>query len=305
MKNSIPLCFFPTRKILLDDDNTFLESILLKMHGKNFSAINIVCEALNYFTQEYKPKINKNNLIDFNSIASEHTLNIQFKNLHANILENTPEDISILFIDYHMPDMCGIDFIKKISNLPMKKVLITGENDYKIATDAFNDRLIDAYIRKGDPDFLIKLEKITSELEWKYFTDLSQLVYELPEFNYLKNNHLIEFFEKFIDDNDIQYFHLIDKQGTFYTCNAAGMEEYFILKTITQLQQLSKFAEEDGASKKIVDDLAYGKTIPFFNFKESWEIPASHWHSYLYSAQALPTDPSFFWATVKSNINLG
>ena len=36
-----------------------------------------------------------------------------------------------------------------------------------------------------------------------------------------------------MDDNDIQYFHLLDKEGTFYTRNAAGTEDYFILRNST------------------------------------------------------------------------
>lgn len=303
MKNSIPLCFYPTRKILLDDDKAFTQSILLKMYGKNFSAFNFVTEALKYLTQEYNPKIIKSNLISLTSSAvdsiAEHTINIQFEKLNECTLEDSNQDISILFIDYHMPDMYGIDFLKQISTLPMKKVLVTGEYDYKIAIDAFNNGLIDAYIRKSEPDFLSKLQHIASELEWQYFIDLSQVVYDLPEFDYLKNKHLINFFTQFITDKNITNFHLIDKQGTFHTRNILDEKEYIIFRNIMQLQQLSEFAAEDGASEKTVNDLAQGKVIPFFNFKEPWEIPAYEWNNYLYSANKLPGDPAFLWTKIK------
>jgi hypothetical protein len=38
MKNCIPICFYPTRKIVLDDDSIFAESVLLKMNGRHFSS---------------------------------------------------------------------------------------------------------------------------------------------------------------------------------------------------------------------------------------------------------------------------
>lgn len=303
MKNSIPLFFHPTRKILLDDDNTFTQSVLLKMHGKYFSEINSTTEALKYFSEEYKPKTGKSNLISLAPTIFDpsraYTLNIEFEKNDKSIFKAFRDDISILFVDYNMPGMHGIDFLKKIKESPMKKVLVTSEHDYTIAIDAFNNGMIDAYIRKDEPDFLIKLQHITSELEWTYFTDLSKIISDLPEFDYLKNSNFIKLFMQFLADRKITGFYLTDKQGTFCTYNITGEKEYFIIRNTIQLQQLSEFAAEDGASEKTINDLAQAKAIPFFNFKEHWEIPAGEWNSYLYSANELPGEPDFLWTSVK------
>jgi len=307
MKNSIPLFYHPIRKILLDDDNTFTQSVLLKMHGKYFSGINSITEGLKFLSEEYKPKISKHHLISlaptlFDPLRT-YTLNTKFEKNDKNIFENFRDDISILFIDYHMPDMNGLDFLKKIKESPIKKVLITSEHDYTIAIDAFNNGIIDGYLRKDAPDFLIKLQHITSELEWAYFTDLCKIISDLPEFDYLKNSDFIKFFIDFITNKNITDFYLTDKQGAFCTYNAAGVKEYFIIRNTTQLQQLSDFAADDGASEKTINDLSKAKAVPFFNFKEHWEIPANEWESYLYSANELPGDPDFLWATVKPDLS--
>jgi response regulator RpfG family c-di-GMP phosphodiesterase len=198
-----------------------------------------------------------------------------------------------------MPDMNGLDFLKKIKESPVKKVLVTSESDYTIAIDAFNNGIIDAYIRKDSPDFLTKLQHITTELEWKYFTNLSKITSELSEFDYLKNSNIIKFFTDFLTDKNSIGFYLSDKQGAFCTYDATGEKEYFVIRNTMQLKQLSEFAAEDGASEKTINDLAKAKTIPFFNFKKHWEIPANEWDSYLYSANELPGDADYLWTSVK------
>jgi hypothetical protein len=41
-----------------------------------------------------------------------------------------------------------------------------------------------------------------------------------------------------------------------------------------QLQELSILAEEDGASKDVIDALTKTEVLPFFGNKQHWEIPA-------------------------------
>lgn len=94
-------------------------------------------------------------------------------------------DISVLLIDYHMPDIQGINFLGKIQHLPIKSALITGEINYQIGIDAFNSGLVDAYLRKDDPDFSNKIQNIVRDLEWKYFTDMSNVITTLSDFSYL------------------------------------------------------------------------------------------------------------------------
>jgi len=86
--------------------------------------------------------------------------------------------------------------------------LITGEQDYAIGIDALNSGLIDAYIRKDDPDLLNKLNFLVNSLEWQYFTDLSAPVYNLAEFNYLSNSVFIEKFKQLLAANKFSAFFL-------------------------------------------------------------------------------------------------
>ena len=96
--------------------------------------------------------------------TTHHSINVSIEKLKKMLNDSCHQDISVLFIDYHMPEITGIDFLREIRHLPIKKALITGEQDYKVAIDAFNSGLVDAYVRKDDPMFPDKIQNIVSEL---------------------------------------------------------------------------------------------------------------------------------------------
>jgi CheY-like chemotaxis protein len=306
MKNFIPICFYPTRKILLDDDSIFSESILLKMEDKFFSSYTSPYNLLNYLLKKYSPVIKQADLFEPESTDYELSMHRNFhipRKKFNSIVENTlPQDISVILVDYHMPSMTGIDFLNQIKSLPFKKILITGEQNYAIGIDALNTGLIDAYIRKDDPNLLNKLNNLITILEWKYFTDLSASVYNFPDLDYLANSSFIEKFEQFIDKNKIAAFFLENKEGDFSLFDNSE-RNFIVVRSKKQLQDLSTLAKEDGASKEIVNHLERAEVIPFFGNKQYWEIPASEWGKFLYPAQLLTEESNFVW-TVISNHSL-
>lgn len=303
MKNLIPICFYPTRKIVLDDDNIFSETILLKMQGKYFSSYASPHNLLNYLLNDYSPVLRHSDLFETERTGSElsicHNFHIPKEKLISIVANPSAHDISVILVDYHMPNMTGIDFLTNIKNYPFKKILITGEQDYALGIDALNTGLIDAYVRKDDPDLLNKLTDIVKILEWKYFTDLSLSAYHLPELRYLANSIFLEKFQEVISENSIATFFLGNKEGDFLVYNFDGEEKIFSVRSRKQLQELSILAEEDGASKEIVNHLVRAEAIPFFGNKQHWEIPAAKWSKFLYPANQL-ADDNFVWAIIST-----
>jgi len=272
------------------------------MYEKNCSSYNSPRKALHHLLNEYHPAFTKADLIALDATLentrTQHNANIHIEKLKQMFQTAHHQNISVLLVDYHMPEMCGLDFLKEISHLPMKKALITGEKDYKIGINAFNDGLVDAYVRKDEPDFPKQVQKTITELEWKYFIELSNVVTDIPEFNYLKNNHFVPVFKQFIEENNVSAFCLTDIQGGFVMQLRQGMQKHLLVRNKTQLQELARMAREDGASVETIGNLEQGNVIPFFGDKECWQVPASEWGEYLHPANPLFGDPNIAWAAI-------
>jgi len=282
MHNIIPVYYYPTKKIILDDDQAFLQSIALKLQNKSYLTLHSTTQAFSYFTKNIPEK-----LLSF-QLLYEHQ-SIQYK----KILLNTPaHEISVLIVDYYMPEMNGIEFLKNTKHLPCKKLLITSEKDFSIAVDAFNQGIIDGYIRKSDQDFIVSLQKMILDLEWKFFIEKSNEFYYLHKIaaEYLKNTAVIQKFHQFIADNSIEKFCLIDTQGDFLAINSQEHLKYFILRSKKQLRELLLVAKEDGASYETINKIESGEAIPFFYEKKFWEIPASEWDGYLFPTETISSD---------------
>lgn len=300
MKHRIPIFFYPTRKIILDDDVIFAESILYKMEGKDFSFYSSPDSLQDYLMNEYHPSFKQSDLFaeEIDSEVLSSNFHIPVKKLNCVVANKVANDISVVLVDYHMPGITGIDFVRKFKNYPFKKILITGEDDYAIGIDALNAGLIDAYIRKGDPDLLNKLNILVNVLEWKYFTEFSSSVYHVSNLEYLKHTHFLAKFEQLIYENTITSFYLVNGEGDFVGLNNEGMQVFIVVRSRKKLQELSILAEEDGASNEIVDKLMKAEVIPFFHDKQYWEIPATEWGTFLYPANQLEGDSSFVWAII-------
>lgn len=303
MSIALPICFFPTKKVILDDNTDYSNGFLLKLHNQQVASYQNPDLAMKYLLNDCEVKLKGADLVVADSeivdSSTQHIININISGLKNKLVEKIEPEVSVVFVDYHMPEMTGIDFLEKIQHLPIKKVLLTGENDYRIAVDAFNSGLVDAYIRKDDPDFLEKINEVITTLEWKYFSDFSRLVSGTPEFNYLNNPSVVALFKELMQKEGFAGYCMTHVQGDFVMRDLHGRQSCLLLRQKAQLSELAKIAEEDGASNETVNALQGGLMIPYFSEKEYWEVPGCEWDSRLYPAKSLVGDDNLVWALVE------
>lgn len=175
-ENQYPCLFYPTTVVFVDDNHRFIDELLFNIDlnsnvSKTFSQAE---KALAWFLDSALAAD-----IDecFSSVIEqdEHQpakSNVSLDLTCLNSLINNRQNIhhpSVLVIDYDMPGMTGIELCKKIKNHPVKKVLITGQADHKIAVDAFNQGLIDRFILKGSDDFYSDLQSVIDDVNYVVF----------------------------------------------------------------------------------------------------------------------------------------
>lgn len=251
-----PALLFPTTTLLLDDDDDFL-SLIQKALNKEKTLIKTFTSSINAL--EF---LDKNNHISLwgkswlKTFPSEDNfdnlkIEIQLPKIFQVLLDqNRFYAITTIIVDYQMPEN-GIDFLKKISNLSIKKILLTGIADADTAIEAMELGLIDSYIKKHDKNIISKLNKTILQHRIDYFSSLTSTIIESINLIY-KNNELINNYCHVIDDiisrfNAVEYY-LMDQNGSYTFLNKNGNKLDLLIKTKEQLE-----AEFDDIKDNIKD----------------------------------------------------
>jgi CheY-like chemotaxis protein len=176
----IPCCFHPTRVVVIDDNYEFLCALdyILSRDGASYQYYNSPQRALAYLNQVQATPFPQRYVINADEEAWEHRrLDVNIFELHQEIYR--PErfaEISVVVIDYSMPELNGLDFCQQLQDKNIQKILLTGMADEHIAIQAFNNGIIQHYIRKHDRDMVEQLNKAIEESQRRYFNKLSEVV---------------------------------------------------------------------------------------------------------------------------------
>src|SRR5947207_2988322 len=130
----IGVCYHPTNVVLIDDNKNFLDSMMTQL-GNKYSCSPYLDPraALSFLKDEY-------------TLTPFHTRLVSgdMKKIHHEIYNAQRfNETTVLIVDYCMPRMNGIDFLRKLKDTSMMRILLTGETGVELAVEAFNENLID------------------------------------------------------------------------------------------------------------------------------------------------------------------
>jgi CheY-like chemotaxis protein len=89
-------------------------------------------------------------------------------------------NISVVFMDYLMPKMTGVEVFEQAGCLCTEKILLTSTTDKKIIAEALNRGLIDRHISKQDPNLIQMLVEALQTGTQNYFKRLAQELSQGP-----------------------------------------------------------------------------------------------------------------------------
>lgn len=221
----VPLFYYPTHIALLDDDSLFLE--------ETAAQLNTPCYRVKTYTN---PRDSLDDLKSCKHIATlmetilipheekeyeVHPFQINVNRIHA--LKNDLDkyrDISVFISDYNMPYMNGIDVMEQIKTDSCFKILLTGDADEEIAVNAFNQGIIQQYIKKHSKNLTDHLKKTCDDFTFKFF--LTETLSYLPNSAafILPDSPLFQlafqsWFRDFVRKNRIVEYYLIEMRGAF------------------------------------------------------------------------------------------
>jgi CheY-like chemotaxis protein len=293
----IPCVYYPTTVNFVDDDKGYLSNIILgldpKIITKRYSDPILAMNNVLVSKEPSNALKNISRILDHLSAYedSEYEDAIQVVKL-AKIKEevhnqNRFSSISVLVVDYDMPEINGIEFCKKLENTQIKKIMLTGAVDYRQAVSVLNEKLIDKFVVKSTDTMNDELKNAIYDLQANYFYEQTLIMRKSLEKTCIESEKYKSIFNSLIQKYDISEFYLIDSLGSFLLIGYTGKPIWFIVRSEQEINNYKNIAIDHDASTEITEKLSRKEVIPFFLTEKDIEIPVTEWLDFLHPAQKI------------------
>ena len=281
VKSKIPLYFYPTQIVFVDDNPDFLDTLSAAFtHQFNVMSFNNTDAALKYIN-EYQREADLIANDEKPKPQGDSDAWVKRVLTHQNVKrfdELRIKEVSVLVVDYSMPSMNGIEFCEKIKSSSIKKILLTGYATPGDAVRAFNNNTIHYYLKKNDENMLQDLEVAIHQLQHSYFNELSSS---------LKAGAIDSGTPFFADPQLARYFQ--------DACESLGVVEYYyltnpsrfalrtrekgnfscVIYTEDDIAEHLQILIEEGAPEALHSAIESRKFVPLFQTADGFYEPGS------------------------------
>lgn len=247
MKHSFPILHYPTTTVFIDDDYDFIKSLFFffkqnESFVSGFEFFNNEEKALEFINQSPSHKdILKSYIGVMDENLWQHKqIDLNFNDLHkVSHNENRFREVSVVVVDYEMPNINGIDFAKKIKNKGIKTILLTGEADETAAIEAFNEGLIDRYLKKENPKMSFLIEEFIKQLQLESHLETTSLFKEAvkseQEESAYSDLNYIEFLNTYFTQNKFCEIYPFETNGSSLFVKEDGKVNLIYVATADQI----------------------------------------------------------------------
>lgn len=309
--NSLPLFYYPSTWLYVDDDKLLLESMSLFFREHNFCKCFASPESYINYLSTYQSPLTKYSFL--NSITGDEWFGVLKHNpIDFDITKiaeladdpNRYNEITAIVLDYKMPNIDGFSLAKNFVDMPIQKILLTGKAQNGDAIEGFNNNLIHRFVLKSEVDMEIKLLNYLKYLTFQYFQTISTPLLSYLEIDNqlpLTDNIFISFFEKYCVQNNIVEYYLIDKQGSFLCIDNKGFRSLLVVQTDQSIDSwLEIYGVGDELSINELEFIKRRKKVPFFGVgKEAWNIDTAEWYKHLYEPKVLKGRKRYLYITLR------
>ena len=292
----LPLCYFPTSIVLIDDDRSLLKTLHFSLKRYfNCHTFSDPYKALEFLQQ---PENNIEHLNDSCFIESEDlapdtlATQIDLRSVHKIIYDENRFKKTILVIsDYKMPRMDGAEFSQKLkANNDIKVLLLTGEADYDQAVNLFNKGIIDKFIQKSSDELLETiLENINTVLKQSFIEFTKQALSninpnseEMPQC--LNEIKFAEYFSELCQEHSIVEYYITDSRGGFLLLDKSGNSSWLTVCTPEDYVMFSDMVATDETmeSEQLIKSLNEYSRVPYFFSDEDYQTEPSNWGPFMH-----------------------
>ncbi|SFM08440.1 response regulator [Legionella jamestowniensis] len=281
--------YHPTNIIFFDDNREFLDAIKLHFEDRynlytctNYRDVESLLDRQAEFSEKlHLPKCTED-LFDGSSCEN---INIIIDYLFNKERFNR---ISVLVIDYKMPEINGINFCESIKGRNIFKILLTAEADKDTAISSFNAGLIDKFILKTSKNLHEELADAINELNERYFLKFNYLNVQNQNnsFTPIKKSLECLFKEALNYSNAIEYYK-IDNSGSYLMLDSEGYPTWFVVKAIAEINQQLELLEGYEGSYDLVKFISNKQKMLFIPTESDYKLCIRKWDRYLISSNQI------------------
>lgn len=304
--------YHPTTTVVIDDDRLFLDTI--KIHLDRNSPYQLYENANIAFKAIQESNSNMFNVCqiltnldtyDFQYNKSPaQPIDIQISHIHKEILApNRSNQISLIFIDYNMPEINGLDFCRIIKSHPAKKVLLTGQADKQTAIAAFNEGIIDKFILKSESNLSNVLNDIIKtahkEYFYKNFEPISNLLIcnrDLP-FN---DTEYTKFILDYLSNNKFIEYYVYDKHGSYLCIQSDNTIQLLVIRSEKDIYEMYELARDNGVPSKLSRSLLHKEKILFFPNEIDMRQSVSKWDKFMLPAKKIASNSKCYYSIINN-----
>jgi CheY-like chemotaxis protein len=295
------LCFYPTTVIFIDDDQSFLESIPLGIQPKlAYRLFRDPVKALHFANNAKTPFINSPLYSDDQDNENQHR-DARYINRQLSDVGRFDE-LTIVVVDYDMPHMSGLEVCQQLTDRHVKKILLTGVADEKIAVKALNRNIIDYYIQKHETDIFSDLKQTIENLQQQYFRELSDsFAYAGGQPTFLNDEKFQELFAHTREELGIVEYYFQGEAGGFLMISAGGELSRFIVYDGDDLATQIDMVDNLEGPQQLLDALVSGEQIALFPTSDGfYDESITDWKRYLYPAKRIDGKQPYYCATIEA-----
>ena len=306
--SSIYPYYHPTTVVVVDDNVDFLvnfslllnEDIAFKLYSSPLNALQslnsgdissqISNQCLSSFQGNYDASIQDNIIsVDVSKIKSVAGNKHRFS-------EN-----AIAIVDYDMPDMNGLQFCQML-NKNVKKIMISGIADEKLAVDAFNKGIIDKFILKNDEQTISEINNFIYEFQNSYIHEKTQTLkntLNLKAYGFLNDPAFINYFFDLLASLEIVEYYLINNPAGFLLFNHEGEAKRLLVMDDDEIISHAEVVADQNGPHELCEMLDKKDVVPYFSQTGGFYTDEiKDWQSCIYPSYRLESAQNYYVAIV-------
>lgn len=294
--NNLPVFFYHPTVVCIDDDQLMVDSLTGLLGGeyliKTFTAVKPFLDLISLYKPYLSDALFLRNFSEseFSDRALYSVTELKIdKILDLVNDDNKYADIAVLVTDYLMPEVDGYELCKRMVGYDFKKFLLTGNDDYRLAINAMNDKTINYFVNKNDRNLKEEITTKVEQLVFEYFNTMT-----LPIRKHLETEHQLPvsdslfnaYFINLIKAKKIKEYYLIDKNGSMLLVDRDNKKSALVIHTDRSLNEFLLSIADEANAEEIADKVKSQKHIPWFGIGNGPEsISSNEWEQNLYAAE--------------------